>query len=310
MPSQAPHDDSGVTPAPTAQPAKPEVLRAIARTFTALADARERCRSSLGENASVPELAFDPGKFELGTPLLAAAEPEMFLDDFHGAAACLLPAMRALFPAVSEELDRFAQALSRGPETARACLAALQSPADQAGGLWEALAGRLGIPPEVAAFGARETFRVCLARLEPLLAAQVVESSWFRGYCPICGAYPDLGYLMPKAPEPTDYLISKSGEMHLHCADCGHTWRYVRVKCPICETSNHEKFTSLVVDDKDEERVYTCSECGIYFPCIDLTGGGRKVRFDTAALDLLHLEFVARSRGFAPTASQPWNVFA
>jgi FdhE protein len=309
-PDAASGDAPGEHGGQAATPPKPAVLRAIALTFTALADARERCRLSLAESASGLELAFDPGWFEQGEPVLATAGPEFFLDDFQRAAACLLPEMLTLFPAVSGELDRLDRAMRRDRETALACLTALQTPDDQARPLWDVLAERLGLPAEVAAFGTREVLKVCLSRLEPLLAAQLPEASWFRGYCPICGSCPDLGYLAPKAPEPNDFLISKSGEMHLHCAACGHAWRNERIKCPVCETSDHEKFFSLREGDKDEERVYICLECGSYFPCIDLTEGRGDVRFDTAVLDLLHLEYVARSRGFTPAASQPWNVFA
>ncbi len=296
-----------VTPARSGQP---KATAPIVRIFSALADKRIACMANLPPDPPVLELAFDPKRFEEGTPLLDGVDAGVFRNDFLAAAACLLPGMAELFPPVSGELLALADGLSRNPALADACLAALWGPQAESEAAWEKVATLAGVPAPIAAFGAEEAFKICLTRLEPVVAGHVIEDTWFRGYCPICGAYPDLGFLAPKEPEPTEYLISKSGQMHLHCARCGHRWRFVRIKCPSCETTDHEKFTSLCVDDHDGERVYTCHECGKYFPCVDLTEGENTIRFDTAALDLLHLEYVASSRGFTPLAVQAWNMFA
>jgi FdhE protein len=291
-------------------PPRSPAVTAIAQVFVALADRRAACLAVLPETPPVAELDFDPARFEDGAPLLASADPACFREDFTAAAGCLLPGMAELFPAVAGEISAMADAISGNPAVVEACLTALWAGGEEAGELWEKVAGLCGVPSAVAAFAAGEALKVCLTRMAPLLAPQVQKESWFRGYCPVCGSYPDVGCLLPKEPEPSEYLISKSGQLHLHCARCGHVWRFVRLKCPACETTDHEKFVSLTANDRDDERVYTCSECGIFFPCVDLTAGRQDIRLDTVALDLLHLEFVAADRGFKPLVAQAWNTFA
>lgn len=293
-----------------APPPRSPAVTAIAKVFAELADRRAACRDALPETPPVADLAFDPATFVEGTPLLDGVDPLAFRDDFLAAARCLVPAMAELFPAVAAELNTLAAALADAPALADACLAAASGDGEEAAGLWEKAASICGVSAPVAAFATDEIMKVCLSRLAPLMAGHVQKETWVRGYCPICGSYPDAGCLVPKEPEPTEYLISKSGQMRLHCARCGHVWRYVRIKCPACETTDHEKFTSLSANDRDDERVYTCSECGIFFPCVDLTGGRTDIRLETAALELMHLEFVAAERGFKPLVAQAWNIFA
>ncbi|NDY58112.1 formate dehydrogenase accessory protein FdhE [Desulfovibrio sulfodismutans] len=291
-------------------PPRSEAVTAIARVFAALADRRAACLAALPETPPVVELDFDPALFEEGTPLLSSFDPACFLEDFTAAAGCLFPGMAELFPAVAGEISALADAISGNPAVADACLAALWTEGEEAGAVWEKVGALSGVSAAVAAFAAGEALKVCLTRMAPLLAPQVQKESWFRGYCPICGSYPDAGCLLPKEPEESEYLISKSGQLHMHCARCGHVWRYVRLKCPACETTDHEKFASLIANDRDDERVYTCSECGIFFPCVDLTGGRQDIRLENVALDLMHLEFVAAERGFRPLVVQAWNTFA
>jgi FdhE protein len=291
-------------------PPRSEAVTAIATVFSALADRRAACLAALPQTPPIAELDFDPALFEAGAPLLATVDPADFREDFTAAVGCLTPAMIELFPAIAHELAALLDAISGNPATTEDCLSALWTEGGEADALWEKVAASGGVSAAVAAFAAGEAMKVCLTRMAPLLAPQAPKESWFRGYCPICGAYPDAGCLLPKEPEQSEYLISKSGQLHLHCARCGHVWRYVRLKCPACETTDHEKFSSLTANDRDDERVYTCSECGVFFPCVDLTGGRQDIRLETVALDLMHLEFVAASRGFRPLVVQAWNTFA
>jgi len=291
-------------------PPRSEAVMVIAKVFAALADRRAACLAALPDTPPATEIEFDPQGYADGTPLLAGVEPAVFRDDFTAAAACLWPGMAELFPAVGDELARLTKAVSTDPALTDACLEAAFSGGEDAGPLWEKAAVRCGASAAVTAFAALEAVKVCLTRIAPLLSQHVQQESWFRGYCPVCGSYPDAACLLPKEPEATEFLISKSGQTHLHCARCGHTWRYVRIKCPACETSDHEKFTSLSANDRDDERVYTCTECGIFFPCVDLSGGRQDIRLNTVGLDLMHLEFVAAERGFRPLVAQPWNTFA
>jgi FdhE protein len=294
-------------------PPRCEAVTAIATVFAALADRRAACLAALPETPPLMEIDFDPARFEEGAPLLASVDPAFFREDFMAAAGCLFPGMAELFPAVAGEISALAGAISKNPAVADACLAALWAEDEKVQVLWThvcRLCGKTGDMAAVAAFAAGEAMKVCLTRIAFLLAEQAPKESWFRGYCPICGSYPDAGCLLPKEPEQSEYLISKSGQLHLHCARCGHVWRHARLKCPACETTDHEKFVSLTANDRDDERVYTCSECGIFFPCVDLTGGRQDIRPDTVVLDLLHLEFVAAERGFRPLVAQPWNTFA
>ena len=119
--------------------------------------------------------------------------------------------------------------------------------------------------------------------------------SWFEGYCPVCGAFPELSYLK-----------EKEGQRWLRCSFCSHDWRFDRMICPFCKEKNEHK-ELLYVDGDEKKWVELCSSCNRYIANVDLREN-EELRTDIAAIGMIHLDAIAQQKGYIPTANCTWNV--
>jgi FdhE protein len=127
------------------------------------------------------------------------------------------------------------------------------------------------------------------------LKESIKEIPWFEGYCPICGAFPELSILQ-----------GKEGQRWLKCSFCGYDWRYDRMTCPFCgEKDEHKEVLSI--DGNDHKWVELCSLCNRYISNIDLREN-KNMRADIAAIGMIHLDAIAQKKGFIPTADCSWKV--
>lgn len=125
------------------------------------------------------------------------------------------------------------------PESARAARDALvaASPADL-----EALADRFlggditGTDAAQAVFVAA-ALQVAWTRMAALLDAADLASETESGDCPACGSPPVSGLIPPGG--------TKFGHRHLHCSLCSTSWRYVRVRCVHCGSTDKISFRNL-----------------------------------------------------------------
>ena len=106
--------------------------------------------------------------------------------------------------------------------------------------------------------------------LHPFLRAQaeslgrfVDASSWYRGYCPICGGEPDMAA-----------LEKSGGRRRLLCSRCDAEWAYRRLGCPFCGNDEPKELAFFPSDDK-VYRLAVCERCRRYLKTVDLreTGG-------------------------------------
>ena len=126
------------------------------------------------------------------------------------------------------------------PAPARDAHAALgqASPADL-----EALADRY-LGADVASGEAAQAVFVAAAlqvawtRMAALLdAADFGARETDGGQCPVCGSPPVSGLISPGG--------TKFGHRHLHCSLCATSWRYVRVRCVHCGSTDKVSFRNL-----------------------------------------------------------------
>ena len=126
------------------------------------------------------------------------------------------------------------------PEPARDARAALgrASPQDL-----EALADRF-LGGDVAAGEAAQAVFVAAAlqvawtRMAALLdPADYAGTDTEGGQCPACGSPPVSGLISPGG--------TKFGHRHLHCSLCATSWRYVRVRCVHCGSTDKISFRNL-----------------------------------------------------------------
>lgn len=142
------------------------------------------------------------------------------------------------------------------PESARAASDALvaASPADL-----EALADRFLGGDITGAEAAQAVFvaaalQVAWTRMAALLDAADLASENESGDCPACGSPPVSGLISPGG--------TKFGHRHLHCSLCATSWRYVRVRCVHCGSTDKISFRNLA--GTDYLRAECCEVCQGY----------------------------------------------
>ena len=113
------------------------------------------------------------------------------------------------------------------------------------------------------------------------------QSLWRRGYCPLCGASPDLAL-----------LDEETGARHLICRRCSSQWRYARLKCPFCETTDHTNLQYYLSDDK-VYRLYVCQNCKQYIKTVDLRQARKRVFAPVERIVTVAMDMAAQEMGFA-----------
>lgn len=154
--------------------------------------------------------------------------------------------------------------------------------------------GIAGVPAEVAVF-------VLRAALQPYYAWRFGAAPGSTGdpafpprrRCPACGDRP----LMGKHAEP-------DGHRFLRCATCGHEWAYPRIGCPSCGEDAQGKLESLFVTGDEGHRVYVCMNCRRFIKISDERLLGSRVYLPLEDIVTLHLDDLARERGFSPVSEE------
>lgn len=110
---------------------------------------------------------------------------------------------------------------------------------------------------------------------------------WQRGYCPICGGWPSIAEL--RGVELSE---------HLRCSGCGSGWRWVRIGCPYCGTSDYRSLQMLTIEGEPRFKVSCCDRCQGY---IKVGNAFDPPPAELVALDDLasmHLDVAAIERGY------------
>jgi formate dehydrogenase maturation protein FdhE len=146
--------------------------------------------------------------------------------------------------------------------------------------------------PEIAGIDAgaldvivNDAFSLFLHRMReknPML----IPESWDKGFCPFCDSAPHIAF------------DSETGR-ELFCPMCGHSWRFRRFKCPVCNNTDHTTLGYFEVDGIEGTRVSICRKCNSYLKVIDL-----KIRtaqdYETEDTLSLELDKLAADEGFTP----------
>ncbi|MDP3430358.1 MAG: formate dehydrogenase accessory protein FdhE, partial [Desulfomicrobium sp.] len=279
-----------------------EPFREIINRFGLLLCRQAELRSHL-PLADVSAVTVDEDRFLGGEPLVACMDSELFVPAFKEAALRIWPVMGVLFPALSESLADLGRKLE-DQKWIGLCLRAV------ARGDAEALdqaAARAAVSPEFLLTAVRTAYGPCIAAHKPAMLALAPADLWRKAHCPVCGSDPDMSTL-ENHPDPSEFLISKSGELWQHCPICAHHWRFARITCSGCGNQDHERMTRFSLPDSPREHIYACEACRQYLPCLDLVESSEKLDLDLAALGLVHLDAVAQSRGYTPLSPAPWTA--
>lgn len=238
-------------------------------------------------------LVVDEVQYSQGVPVLGEELLSIPRDSIRYAARRLIPAMEKGFPRIKDELEAVLKVL-QDDEPAPEILGAPASPeSDKA---VERLAADLGLEPSILKFVLVELSRPFAQRQAQAVAALLEKLGWFKGYCPICGSWPELSY-----------LEGQEGRRWLRCSYCGHHWTYMRTRCPFCETDDQQKIELFYSEDRSWERAELCYQCHKYIVGVDLRNRFPAALPEVAGLGLVYLDLLAQEKGFEPGAVTGWN---
>jgi len=301
-------------------------LADIATAYALILRARAAVHAALPAQP-ILEAAAATGALAQGAPLLAplfatltSPAPEL-LQRFIAAARLMLPATAQAFPDMAQELAKIAVLLDKpgnakdqGVDLAAQLLAAIGPDAEHAQSpqTIEDIAARLGIAAPAVHMCATETFLAVLGHEAELLSGSVDQDAWRRGYCPVCGGGPDVGFLK-EGREDSEFLIAKAGQLWLHCGQCSALWRFPRLRCVACGCEDPKRTDLLIAegDPRSEiERAHLCQDCKSYLLTVNLVDRVDRINLEMLPIGLLHLDVLAQERGFGPLAPSPWNTLS
>ncbi len=243
-------------------------------------------------NLEIPRV--DPDRFRQGVPVASKDSLRVSSAELSMATDRLLPSMQRGFPKISAELERLGRSLNHGTyDGAELVHALLTGEAQRV----ERIAKELNMAPPVLEFALTRCIRPFVEKIVERVVPLAEELQWLKGYCPICGSWPEMGFIR-----------AKEGQRWLRCSFCAHEWRFARVACPFCETDDHDKLEILYTEERPFERAELCHACRRYLVSIDTRDRISEPVPEVAALGLVYLDILAQDRGFHPGAPGIWNM--
>jgi len=139
-------------------------------------------------------------------------------------------------------------------------------------------------------FALRNIFKICLIPYQDMLSEELA-GLWEKGECPICGFPPDMGVLR-----------GEGGKLYLHCAICGHEWRFKRMACAFCGNDLQKELNYLEIEGDEIHRIHLCNLCRRYLKVIDSRSlpENAPLFLDLEELTTLHLDVTADQKGYIP----------
>ncbi|WP_022667142.1 formate dehydrogenase accessory protein FdhE [Desulfospira joergensenii] len=268
-------------------PALENVIRPFAGVFREKAGLVERLKEKVNCEMTVSDkpLALELDAFPSQASVMAARE--------------IIIALKQNFPALEPGLYQLETKMG-SMDFSRLCKAYLEKGADAAA----EYAQDLDIPADSLEL----VTRFCLsALLEAMFSGRPINGQPSQTHCPVCGSLPSISYLDRVPDNQSEFLTGGGGMRFFHCSLCGHDFKTHRIFCPVCHTEDPEQLRYYKADKESGERVDACLNCNTYLPSIDLRKSDGIMDLDTAALGLLHLDILARQKGYQPLTWTPWN---
>ena len=150
-----------------------------------------------------------------------------------------------------------------------------------------ALSKRLEVKEDLLSFLVANSIKPILEAYAHELKGNVDRETWWRGYCPICGSLPFLAELR------------EDGERFLVCSLCGFEWRFMRLKCPFCETEDYKELRYLYAEGEGKaHRVDVCEKCKRYIKTVDTREMAGEVIPIVEDMGTLYLDVLAQKEGY------------
>ncbi|HQI02823.1 MAG TPA: formate dehydrogenase accessory protein FdhE [Deltaproteobacteria bacterium] len=235
----------------------------------------------------------DKELFKKGVPLFGQNAFFRESDPFETVARALLPALREGFSSQFSVWDKFAGLIDAQTIRLYDFFKTFPTDGEDVLSRW---AEMLDTDIRVTGFLMRAIARVVLEKRSRNHADVIKGLDWEKGYCPMCGAFPDI----------TKHLEG-SGQRWLHCPLCGHEWRFKRVVCPCCENDEQKTMSYFHVENRENESCFTCEKCKCYLITVTKVSDVTEYDPDIAVLSLAHLDVIMEDKGYSPIAECEWN---
>jgi len=150
--------------------------------------------------------------------------------------------------------------------------------------------------PGLLTFLITETIRPVLEIYAACERETISTHQWEKGYCPICGSDPLLGFLR-----------GEEGRRYLVCSLCATEWQFSRIKCPFCENSDFQTLSYFVADNDQRCRIEVCEECKRYIKTVDLRATAQEVFPILENIRTMHLDIIAQEKGYTSSGFSPYT---
>lgn len=266
--------------------------RALIEAFRPVFMARAGLFEHLKLGKTVP-FTIDETRFRDGVPIAVQSSLFQSDDPWQEAVLTMVSAAKEGFPALTDDLSRFEDAVREGKIAVSDVFTA-----DQAAGepMLIAWAETFSIAPAAMSLVLQQAARVVLSIRGRAMAELLKDIPWEKGYCPICGTFPSMAI-----------IGEKIGERRLHCSSCGHDWRFSRVICPYCEHEGQEGMNFFLIENKAQETAFTCDQCRRYLITLHRVSDINELDLDIVAMGLIHLDVIMQEKNFVPMAETYWN---
>jgi FdhE protein len=270
-------------------PHSSELLKAFGPIIT-----RQR---QLAVSVALPKLDYssvDREKLRAGVSVISQINLFSPDDPLTEIALSLTSAVKEGMPALTEELNRLSDLISKGKLRLADYFEAHPGDENKTTDSW---VKDLKISPSNAAFIMSLIARVLLERRAKEIAEALGEFSWEKGYCPICGEFPSIAL-----------IEEEGGKRFLHCSSCGQDWRFTRVVCPYCENEAQQGMDYFYIENKTQESAFVCDKCRKYLVTLYRAGNLHARDLDISAISLVHLDMIMQGKGYEPMIACAWNV--
>jgi FdhE protein len=150
-----------------------------------------------------------------------------------------------------------------------------------------ARAEALDLDAGLAAMVLRLTLFPVLSAVRSALETLRQGTRWNQGHCPMCGSWPLLGEF--RGLEQTRFL---------RCGLCVAEWEFFRLRCPFCDTHEHQLLGYFHVEGEETRyRAATCEACHGYVKMLSTLAALDGPQLLVADLATTHLDLAAAKRG-------------
>lgn len=283
---------------------KHPALAEMLNTFEGLALKRAEIRGKLEEEGNTCAFPIDTISFAQGLPVFHDFEISHIEQEFSMVAEALSPALGKAFQPLAAHIEIINKKISKQEISAQECVDAVSDDnLEKMGNLAQAL----NIAPEIINFILSQFLKIILESKSAGIGETLDKTVWTKGYCPLCGSFPDISFLRAARvdPDQAPYLKAHGGQFWLHCSTCSHEWYIKRGVCPYCEKEDKRHY--FTVENDNKARIYTCDNCKKYLVCIDERENIEPDHPEAVLVGAVPLYIIARDKGYTPMVNTHLN---